>query len=720
MTRVTVRRAVWVATATLPVLLWACTNNVRSIDDGPPGTMLSNGTGGGGSGVGPLLGTGGASSCSGNGMGGRGVFMTVLDGPQDVGTIEADVAPPAISGGTLLVLADGVTAVAADPDRDRIYVIDIPSGALTATVALMAGDQPGRLAEDGTGQVHVALRGGGAIATIDPAAGMITMRRTACTTPRGIAYDGSRGLLYLACASGDLMVFTPTGATPSMTWSLDQDLRDVVVDGDGLLVTRFRSAEVLEVDATTGAITNRQRPPTFSNRAVRDAAAFEPVVAWRAVPLPGGGMVMAHQRGMYNKVTPSPGGYGTSGGDPCGTIVHSCISKMKRGGQADAGPAFPAFVLPVDVAVSPAGDKVAVVAAGNGHAPPTLARRLFIGGTDDVTQESPDNGCGMDDKHGPAPSGNCFPGSGGVDGTGTTMDPGSGGVSGQMATGSGGVGGATTRIKGSGGTMGPVAGFCGPDPVDDGEPVAVAFAGDDTVLVQIREPAELLVLRGLKNSTAQKTVVPLSSVSRADTGHALFHANSSGGLACASCHPEGHDDGRVWDFDCEGPRRTQDPSGGLAGTAPFHWSGDLPNFSALVDEVYVRRMSGPALGTQQTTELQDWVDKLPELPPQRATGDSQVARGKALFESPSVGCASCHTGAAYTNNMTVDVGTGASFQVPALHGVGWRAPYMHDGCAPTLSDRFTNPTCGGGDRHGVTSQLSDGDRADLIAYLQSL
>ena len=145
MTRVTVRRAAWAATATLPVLLWACTSNMRSVD-GPSGTMFSGGTGGSsstGSGPGAVFGTGGTFSCTGNGMGGRPALMTVIDGPQNIGTIEADVAPPAISGGTLLVLGDGTTAVATDPDRDRVYVIDVPTGTLTATVVLTAGDQPG-------------------------------------------------------------------------------------------------------------------------------------------------------------------------------------------------------------------------------------------------------------------------------------------------------------------------------------------------------------------------------------------------------------------------------------------------------------------------------------------------------------------------------------------------------------------------------------------------
>ena len=68
--------------------------------------------------------------------------------------------------------------------------------------------------------------------------------------------------------------------------------------------------------------------------------------------------------------------------------------------------------------------------------------------------------------------------------------------------------------------------------------------------------------------------------SRADTGHLIFHANAGGGLACASCHAEGNDDGRVWNFTCEGPRRTQSLHVGLRGTEPFHWSGDEPTSAA--------------------------------------------------------------------------------------------------------------------------------------------
>ncbi|HKO95150.1 MAG TPA: cytochrome-c peroxidase, partial [Polyangiaceae bacterium] len=66
-----------------------------------------------------------------------------------------------------------------------------------------------------------------------------------------------------------------------------------------------------------------------------------------------------------------------------------------------------------------------------------------------------------------------------------------------------------------------------------------------------------------------------------------------------------------------------------------------------------------------------------------------------------------------------DVGTGGSFQVPGLLGLALRPPYMHSGCAKTLLERF-QPECGGGDAHGKTSQLSEAQKLDLVAYLSSL
>jgi hypothetical protein len=58
--------------------------------------------------------------------------------------------------------------------------------------------------------------------------------------------------------------------------------------------------------------------------------------------------------------------------------------------------------------------------------------------------------------------------------------------------------------------------------------------------------------------------------------------------------------------------------------------------------------------------------------------------------------------------------------VPFLVRIGARAPFMHDGCAPTLKDRFLDPVCSGGDRHGKISHLSEAQIDDLVAYLETL
>src|SRR6187402_459319 len=72
-------------------------------------------------------------------------------------------SPPAISGGTLAVAPDGHTVIAADPDRDLVYVIDARSHTLTFTIPVAAGAEPGRVAVDDAGHAYVALRSAGAI-----------------------------------------------------------------------------------------------------------------------------------------------------------------------------------------------------------------------------------------------------------------------------------------------------------------------------------------------------------------------------------------------------------------------------------------------------------------------------------------------------------------------------------------------------------------------------
>jgi mono/diheme cytochrome c family protein len=202
-----------------------------------------------------------------------------------------------------------------------------------------------------------------------------------------------------------------------------------------------------------------------------------------------------------------------------------------------------------------------------------------------------------------------------------------------------------------------------------------------------------------------------------DAGRKVFHKQTQIGLACASCHPEGREDGLVWDFVEFGKRRTQNLAGHILERAPYHWVGDMDTLPTLMDDVFAVRMSGGNLSERQKRSLGPWLDRLPAPSPAVVAADA-IERGKQIYQSPEVGCATCHNGPLYTNNLLVDVGTGGNFKVPSLLGIGARAPFMHDGCAKTLTDRFT--VCGNSNLHGNTSHLTPAQIADLVAYLESL
>ena len=92
-----------------------------------------------------------------------------------------------------------------------------------------------------------------------------------------------------------------------------------------------------------------------------------------------------------------------------------------------------------------------------------------------------------------------------------------------------------------------------------------------------------------------------------------------------------------------------------------------------------------------------------------------------LFEK--AGCGSCHRGRLCTDMQSYDVGTamgldkGRKFDTPTLIEVWRTAPYLYDGRAATVEDVLTkfNPE----DRHGMTSNLTDGEIKDLAQFVLS-
>lgn len=557
--------------------------------------------------------------------------------PQYHQTISQNSGPPPISGGTLAVSSDGNFAYAADPDRDAFYVVDL-NAQTSVTIPLQAGDEPGRVIEDGAGHVHVALRRAGAIATIDPVAHTVLSRTTVCARPRGVAYMASNDSVYVACAGGELVTLPAAGGAPTRSVFVEADLRDVVVVGSSLYASELRSGMVLAI-AADGTIANRFQRPQSS---------LEPGVAWRMIATQNG-IAATMQAASTTPIDPTPGSYGTGG---CGGAVTNPQIAMWGLDGTSLGMTELTGVLPVDLAVSHDGTTFAVVFPGEWLVPGSP--QLSV--TPNEAAPPP-----------PEDAGVLFGGGGG-------------------------------------------GGGCDPGNYVAGQATAVAFDSSGRVLVQTREPAQLII-----DAAGAGNTVSLSSISRDDTGHEIFHSDQGGGIACASCHIEGGDDGRTWSFSDVGLRRTPSVLGTVAGTAPYHWDGSQTNLPLLYS-ASLARMSGPTLATDQETAFSTWLGALPG--PAATAGDPDaIARGAALFQGAG-GCDTCHSGPRFTNNQTIDVGTGNAFQVPPLVGVSVRAPYLHNGCAPTLVEAMG--TCGSSSPHSGKGNLTSAQLSDLAAYLGTL
>jgi hypothetical protein len=552
----------------------------------------------------------------------------------------------------MLLSRDGRTIVVADPDRDFVSLVDLSasSPAVRAKVVLSAGDEPGRIAEDAGGLLHVALRGAGQLVTISLATGEVLDRRPVCAQPRGVAYDAKTEQVLVACATGELVTL-PTSGPATQTLHIEPDLRDVVVDGDSVFVSKFRTAEILKLDRG-GTVLARVTLPVLVGRSAAQA--------WRMRETQDHRLLVVYQSDSTSFIPTTPGGYGNSGSSP-------------------SGPS------------NPGGGPLLVARAGGGSVIVTAAATVS---TTDLTTTQANPALErivlpVDIAPGATPVGSS---------SDTGVIVGAGEWKSQFAV-------PFTRLV-------PVEVGTGQDPPLDGQLIAVEIGRDGTVYLQSREPARLFVVQP---GVSPPGSVSLSEDSREDTGHTIFHTNSAGGLACASCHGEGGDDAQTWNFDGNKTRRTPSLLGTIKGTAPYHWDADFADMPALVHEVYTRRMGGRLLASDQVAALQHWVEALPA--PRRPAVDTDAsARGKVLFEGKA-GCATCHSGGSYTNNATVDVGTGKPLQVPPLVGVGARAPFLHAGCASTLTERFTKCSTPG---HGNTADLTSDEIGDLVTFLNAL
>ncbi len=536
-------------------------------------------------------------------------------------------------------------------DPDRDAVFVVDlSSDAVRRVPLSPRDEPGRAVVDGRGTVHIVLRGAGALVSIEPESGSILARRAVCEEPRGVEYDGTTDRLWVACARGTLLALPARGTEGIRRVQIAPDARDVALSRDGTLWVSRFRSASITVLDRDGRVVGARSIADSHLVDGRDHARSYRPAVLWRMRPSPHGMALAHQ---FAFIGPEQ--------EPAVDARRYSYSREQQGWRD-----------PCDNSVAPASVRLVTDEFSQRFRMPMISRGVLpvdvaVSAQGQVAVALAGE-LGRRRAHGP-----------------------------QVVL-------SSARALAEAATS---ATQCIPeDRVRryDGQVVAVDFAGE-SLLVQTREPAVLYV---------GDRVVPLASDTRRDTGHEFFHGDLGGGIACASCHPEGADDGHVWNFLATGPLRTP-VLHALRAEGPFHRRGDVPTLRALLDETMSARMSGPSLDDAQLAATQRWLTRI--RPPVVAPEDTSVARGRAVFHRSDTGCVRCHSGPNGSDGQT-HLLRGQRWLTPSLQGLSLRAPYLHDGCAPTIEASLLD--CDQAGQHGDLRQLTPLEFIDLVAFLRSL
>jgi len=199
-----------------------------------------------------------------------------------------------------------------------------------------------------------------------------------------------------------------------------------------------------------------------------------------------------------------------------------------------------------------------------------------------------------------------------------------------------------------------------------------------------------------------------------------------GWQSCASCHPS---DARVdalnWDLLNDGlgnPKNTKSLL--LAHETPPAMITGIRENAELAVRAGIRHIQFAVRPEEEAAAIDEYLKSLKPVPsPHLVDGklSESAERGQKIFDK--AGCASCHTGTLHTDLKTHNVGTGKDldkdrqFDTPTLVEIWRTAPYLYDGRAATIKDVLTiyNP----GDKHGVTSNLTEAEIKDLAEFILS-
>ncbi|MFT5435117.1 MAG: YVTN family beta-propeller protein [Myxococcota bacterium] len=660
--------------------------------------------------------------------------MSGSDGPvRDLKRFEHR---PWLTGASIALLPGEKRFVVADTDNRAVVVVDVATSVVLKRIAV--GRAPERLVVAPNGRVFVTNRGSRSISLVDPDRGVEVRSVEAGVEPYGIALSpDAKTLLVTASASSELLAFDAKSLALRFRVELEDAWPAAVAfhpDGRRAFVTHFYGGNVDIVDMRRQRVTGSLKLPTKdSGLPGRLQGRFDPPrkpnLALAAVVSAGGTRLhVAHtmaNTGDDRGVSVSVGGYGLGAPSPLVATVSTFdlesgelmrpkvdFSKGARGGNHSgvADQMVQQMSQPVGIAVDPVHARLFMVGMGSDR-----VMALDASSSDPITEPM------QNVLSGKAPKG-----------IAVSSD------------------GRTALIHNS-------------------QDYAVSVV--DLTASAMQSPGNWQV-KPTKSFEIAKNPLP-EDVAR---GRRLFtyalDARISGvnRFACASCHPDGRQDGLTWHVSV-GPRQTPILADRLAGTGPFNWLGTEDKLEQNV-HMTVKRLGGSALKPEEVADLAKYMKHyMPSLDNPHRQAD--VAAGRDLFNDKTIGCSGCHTpDTRFTDGAKHEVGTTSkiefdlwkrfgpkkpggprsspppngdqvqtqkmqmqqgmptqghreapaeapvAFNTPALRHLWASAPYLHDGSVKSIRELLT--TGNKGNRMGKTSHLSSRQVDQLVAYLRSL
>lgn len=642
----------------------------------------------------------------------------------------------ASSGGSIVLSPSQQLAAAVDTDNDRVVLLEITRGAVTAERAIAVGHRPAQAALGSDGRLYVTERGDQTASVYDLASGRRLCRTEAGLDPVGIALSPDQATLIVTSGVDHKLtaIDTETFAARYVV-SVPREPRGVAVTPDGArAVLAHVAGEPLSVVDLRPDVTRRAiavpHPPISGDEAEPD---LRPPFAPRAAglelaPLDEATLQFAAQEGIAESdigrravVRPFASQGWSVAIDASGERVAIPFMVSRTGNNTLFSP---------DAEVATSDEYGGGTTGGTGERV-SFALGVFNARTlqwervaRPFREFSAEEGF---DPQAPsavrAPSGVAF----GPDGAVYVTSMGTSAVA-RLATTS------ADFFRTSATVQAP----CGIAALRDGT-LLVFSQFDHAVQLDRRhrtappstEGAPALA-SSLAGQAAAREEVAVETVSLGEDpldaeialGRRLFHRAddlhiAAGGFSCAGCHPDGRDDGLVW-FLPAGARQTPTLAGRLE--RPFNWNGTHESLEANIAQT-IQRLGGSGLASYEVSALAAYLSRgltAPGRAPRELT--TAEARGRELFEGEAE-CAGCHSpernftdGARHRFPGSAFPETQPSFDTPSLAFVEGTAPYFHDGRYDTLRAVL------GSRRHhmGSASRLAAGDLDALEAYLRTL